>query len=67
MSKDKIPVSKGYFASIVMALINSIPALVTFVIVREVSDNLMIAMVSSIIVFIIAIGFSIKIARKILR
>jgi hypothetical protein len=64
---SKIPVSKGYLTSIIMALINSVPALATFFIVRSITNDLMISIIVSSIVFIIAIGFSVKIARKMLR
>ena len=64
---SKIPVSKGYMTSIVMALINSIPALAIFFIVRSITNDLMMSILISSIVFIIAIGFSVKIARKMLR
>lgn len=63
---SKIPVTKGYLTSIIMALINSIPALVTFLIVRSVTNDLITSLVVSSIVFIITIGFSIKIAKKML-
>ncbi|RMF31923.1 MAG: hypothetical protein D6752_01130 [Candidatus Nitrosothermus koennekii] len=64
---SKIPVSKGYLTSIIMALINSIPALATFFIVRSITNDLIMSIVISSIVFIIAIGFSVKIARNMLR
>jgi hypothetical protein len=64
---SKIPVSKGYLTSIIMALINSIPALATFFIVRSITNDLIMSIVISSIVFIVTIGFSVKIARNMLR
>lgn len=59
--------SRGYLASVIIALVNSIPSLVTFFIVKSITNDNLIAIVVSSIIFVIAIGFSIKLAKRVLN
>lgn len=66
--KDSDPkkVSKKniYAAGTILALIISIPGIVAFIVVWKLSESMFTALIVSIIVYFISLGFSVKISKK---
>lgn len=48
----------------IIALIISIPAIIAFLVARIITDNFYISIATSAIVYFVAMGFSIKISKK---
>ncbi len=64
-SKDSnVTKKKIYGVGTILALIISIPGIIAFIIANSVTDNFFISIAISAIVYFIAMGFSIKIAKK---
>ena len=64
-SKDSnVTKKKIYGAGTILALIISIHGIIAFIIANSVIDNFFISITISAIVYFIAMGFSIKIAKK---
>jgi ABC-type Mn2+/Zn2+ transport system permease subunit len=59
VSKKKI-----YGAGTILALIISIPAIIAFLVAQSLIDNFFISIGISAIVYFVAMGFSIKISKK---
>ena len=55
---------KMYGGGTIIALITSVPAIIAFLITRIITDNFYISMAISAIVYFVAMGFSIKISKK---
>lgn len=64
---SRIRGSRGYLASLIMALLNSIVALITFFIINSITNDKLVAIVGSSIALIISMGFSIKLAKRVMR
>jgi hypothetical protein len=60
----KISKKNIYTAGTILALIISIPAIVVFLIVWKTGGNMFTALIVSIVVYFISMGFSFKISKK---
>lgn len=65
-SKSKLKISEIIFKGTIMATILTVPSLIAFLITWTVLDNLINAAIVGGIVHFIAMGFSLKISKKIL-
>ena len=65
-SKSKLTLSEILFKGTIMATIVTVPSIVAFLIVWIILENLLTAIIIGGIVRFIAMGFSLKISRKIL-
>ncbi|HJM79492.1 MAG TPA: hypothetical protein QF656_03030 [Nitrosopumilus sp.] len=65
-SKSKLTLSEILFKGTIMATIVTVPSIVAFLIVWIILENLLTAIIIGGIVHFIAMGFSLKISRKIL-
>ena len=65
-SKSKLKISEIIFKGTIMATILTVPSLIAFLIAWTVLDNLINAAIVGGIVHFIAMGFSLKISKKIL-
>ena len=65
-SKSKLKISEIIVKGTIMATILTVPSLIAFLITRTVLDNLINAAIVGGIVHFIAMGFSLKISKKIL-
>jgi len=68
LSDDKIKLSikEIILRGTIIAAIISIPSLIVFVLVWIIFDDLMIGVISGVVVHFIAMGFSLKISKKLL-
>jgi len=60
----KISKKNIYTAGTILALIISIPAIVAFLVAWKVGGNMFTALIVSIFVYFISLGFSVKISKK---
>jgi len=60
----KISKKNIYTLGTILALIISIPGIVAFVVVWKASGNMFMALIVSIVVYFISMGFSVKISKK---
>ena len=70
LSEDEKPVKltkkEIFLRGSIIALITTIPSLIVFVLVWFLLDNVMIGAISGAIVHFVAMGFSLKISKKLL-
>jgi len=60
----KISKKNIYTAGTILALIISIPAIVAFLVIWKVGGNMFTALIVSVVVYFISMGFSVKISKK---
>ena len=65
-TKSKLKISEIIFKGTIMGAIVTIPSIIVFLITWTVLDNLITAIIVGAIVHFIAMGFSLKISKKIL-
>jgi len=65
-TKSKLKISEIIFKGTIMGAIVTIPSIIVFLITWTVLDNLITAIILGAIVHFIAMGFSLKISKKIL-
>ena len=65
-TKSKLKISEIIFKGTIMGAIVTIPSIIAFLITWIVLDNLITAIIVGAIVHFIAMGFSLKISKKIL-
>lgn len=63
-SPKKISKKNIYTAGTILALIISIPAIVAFLVAWKVGGSMFTALIVSIVVYFISMGFSVKISKK---
>lgn len=63
-SPKKISKKNIYAVGTILALIISIPAIVTFLVVWKTGNSMFTALIVSIIIYFISMGFSVKISKK---
>jgi hypothetical protein len=66
MKKPGLTTKEIMLKGTIIALIVTIPSLISFFLVWTITDNLIYGGVSSVIVHFIAMGFSLKISKKLL-
>jgi hypothetical protein len=66
MKKPGLTTKEIMLKGTIIALIVTIPSLISFFLVWTITDNLIYGAVSSVIVHFIAMGFSLKISKKLL-
>lgn len=62
--RKKIPKRNVYAAGTILAIIISVPGIIAFLVAWRVGGNMLIALIISIIVYFISMGFSVKISKK---
>ena len=65
-SKSKLKISEIFLKGTIMATILTVPSIITFLITWAILDNLINAAIVGGVVHFIAMGFSLKISKKIL-
>jgi hypothetical protein len=65
-TKSKLKISEIVLKGTIMATIVAVPSIITFLIIWIILDNLITAVIVGGIIHFIAMGFSIKISKKIL-
>jgi hypothetical protein len=60
----KVSKKNIYAAGTILALIISIPGIVAFIVVWKLSESMFTALIVSIIIYFISLGFSVKISKK---
>jgi hypothetical protein len=64
--KSKLPIYEIALRGTIIAVIITVPSIISFVITWKISDNLLYAAILGAIIHFIAMGFSLKISKKIL-
>ncbi len=62
--RKKVPRKSVYAAGTVLAIVISVPGIVAFIVAWKVGNNMLTALIISIIVYFISMGFSVKISKK---
>jgi len=65
-TKSKLKISEIVLKGTIMATIVAVPSIITFLIIWIILDNLITAVIVGGIIHFIAMGFSLKISKKIL-
>ncbi|MFQ5920994.1 MAG: hypothetical protein ACE5JV_03150 [Nitrososphaerales archaeon] len=61
----KVPKMSMYAASTIVAVIISVPGIVAFLLVWRFTDSMINALIVSVVVYFISMGFSVKVSKRI--